>query len=125
MTEIRNTTRVVPNVAYSAADFARDAIQAFPELAWDLDEPEGIHITMGALWIAAREAIDDGNSGLFDRVAVFISNILAIPDADPEIENAIEISFLEHRVLMKSRKGRKAFKRLPDSIKKILERQEY
>ena len=125
MTEIRNTTRVVPNVGYSAAEFARDAIQAFPELSDDFDASEGIHITMGALWFAARGAIDDRNIGLFDRIAGFLSNLLNIPDADPEIENVIEISFLGYGVLMESRQGRIAFERLPDSIKQVLERQEY
>ncbi len=60
---------------------------------------------------------------LFDRIGLFLAEVLTKPNIDLEIENAVEISFLEYGVLMDSRKGRKAFSRLPDSIKNILARQ--
>ena len=118
-----NNQRAVPVTRYGAAKLVRDAIQSFPELSEELDESEGFHILIGVLWLAARTAIDDQNFELFDRIAVFISDRLSRSDFEPEFENAVEISFLEYSELVKTRKGRKAFKRLPDSIKRILERQ--
>jgi len=110
---------------YGGLEFTADVLREFPELNGELEDPDGIHIPMGVLCSVAEESIRSGDLSLFDRIARFVSLTLAKENLDPEIENAVEISFLEFQVLMESKNGRKAFARLPASIQQILQRQNY
>jgi len=75
---------------------------------------------MGVLARAARVAIEEDNAERFERIANFLNETLLIPNLDPEIDNAICISFLGAGELRATEAGRGAWHRLPPTIRERL-----
>jgi hypothetical protein len=97
------------------------AITRFPDLQVELEEwPGRIHLQMGALARAARIAISEDNAERFVGIVKFLDGILAIPNLDPEIDNAVWISFLSAAELRATEAGRGAWSRMPLSIRERL-----
>ena len=79
---------------YGAAAFAADARERLPPTTPAADLV-GVHATMAALADAARRAIATGDLPALRRLSAFVAAAAGRPDADPEIENAVAVSFLE------------------------------
>jgi len=108
-------------IAFGEPEFRVAAITRFPDLRDELEEWPGlIHLQMGALARAARIAISEDNAERFVGIVNFLDEILAIPDLDPEIDNAVWISFLSAAELRTTELGRGAWSRLPLSIRERL-----
>ena len=87
-----NKGQFIPGNGGSA--FEEEANERLPEI--DLSDCDGaIHLVMGRLAEASREAIGSGDLQLLRRLFEFIASAIERPDADREIENAVAISFLE------------------------------
>ena len=79
---------------YGGSAFEAEATGRLPEV--DLSGCDGaVHLVMGRLADAGREAITSGDLALLRRLLGFVTRAVERPDADREIENAVAISFLE------------------------------
>ena len=91
----------------------------FPEAVATIDESERglLHCEVGAILRYVEEQMDDGKAWYCERVFRFIESCLA--DADPELENAIRVSFIEDLALGKHSKDRYIIvkDRMPPSLR--------
>lgn len=107
---------------FGPRSFAAEASLRFPKLATRLaEEAELIHLQMGTLGTAAREAIENGDFVFLKNLSEFLEDVLVRPKLHPEIENAMTISFLAAAEFEKSTNGRQAWKTLPDHLKNTLQ----
>jgi hypothetical protein len=75
--------------------FIRMLASEFPEVASGISEYERglLHPEMGAFRRITEEAIDDGQLWIAEKYFHFLERVLR--EADPDVRNAIEVSFLE------------------------------
>lgn len=81
-----------------------------------------LHIEMSTFGRTTREAIDSGKLWLAERHFRFIADIW--PRADPELENAIDVSYVEELALSKATPQRHAAirERMPPQLRaKLIE----
>ena len=110
---------------YGNAEFSRDLIRQFPMLRVDLEEDAGLlHVQMGTLAAAVRQALTLGQIELPLRICQFLSETLNKPRAIPEIENAVAISFVEAREFRTTVTGRMVLDQMPKQVQQILLQQE-
>lgn len=110
---------------FGSRSFSAEASLSFPKLSLQLaEEPEDIHLQMGALGTAAREAIENGDLGFLQSLFEFLESVLVRPKLHPEIENAVAISFLAPIDFEKSETGRRAWKLLPNHLKDVLQKED-
>lgn len=76
-------------------DFIRQLQAEFPEVLAAISEYEGglLHCEVGVFRRLTEQAMDAGKAWLAERHFRFIERLL--PDAGPELANALEISYLE------------------------------
>ena len=80
---------------YTAEDFRRLSLAAFPEVQdWFEENKDLLHVQMGALASIAQRAKGDGDWGTYRRVIELAEKLYTNPDS--ELENALNVSFLEH-----------------------------
>ena len=80
--------------SYGGPTFEAEARERLPEI--DLSDCDrAVHLVMGRLAKAGREAIRSGDLQLLQRLFEFVASAAGRPDANGEIENAVVISFLE------------------------------
>src|SRR5262249_45865461 len=95
----------------------------FPEVISGVREDERgiLHCEMGAFRRASEEAIDQGKLWLAERYFRFLERVLG--DADDDLRNAVQISFLEDFALGEFTPARhQAVKgRMPRPLRKMLE----
>jgi hypothetical protein len=87
--------------AFSRRDFWAEVKERLPEVA-DRIEPwaDHVHIVMAELAEAARQAIPKQDRDFLGRLLALLDETVEKPGADPEIENAVAISFLTMDDLM-------------------------
>ena len=80
--------------SYGGSAFEAEAKERLQEV--DLSDCNGaIHLVMGRLAEAGREAIRSGDLPLLRQLTRFVAQALDRPNVDREIKNAVVISFLE------------------------------
>ena len=81
---------------YDAAAFSEEVIRRWGASFPGLEHDAGLlHCQMFGLAVAIRESFSNDRADLRDAILGFIEHLLERNDADPEIENAVAISFLE------------------------------
>jgi hypothetical protein len=95
----------------------------FPEVIPSIRRGERgiLHCEMGAFRRAAEEAIDRGQLWAAERYFRFLERLLA--EADDDVRNAVEVSFLEDFALgeFTPARHRAVKERMPRSLRKMLE----
>jgi len=82
-------------MAYDAEDFSRMAVTEFPELAEDFEEWSDLpHLKMGAFARITQAAKGDGDWEKYARCVRLADKLSA--DPSPDLENALNVSYLEH-----------------------------
>ena len=110
---------------YGNPEFSRDVMARFPELREALEEnAERLHVQMGTLASAVRSAIESGDQQFPVRVCAFLADAVEQPRANPEIENAVAISFVEAYELRESKIGQRVLAWMPERVRRILLEQE-
>ena len=110
---------------YGDEEFSRDVIRQFPTLRADLEENANLlHIQMGTLAGAVRQALSLGEVDLPLRICQFLDDTLSQPQAISEIENAVAISFVEAREFRDTVTGRVVLDQMPKRVQQILFEQE-
>ena len=110
---------------YDESDFARDALEAFPEFRELFDEdPTLLHIHMASLADIARQAIREERFDLAMRVVELVSIALEKPGVVREIANAVALSFVSAWELRKSVGGCRLLEEMPESVRAVLIEQE-
>lgn len=101
----------------------RDAVLArLPDLAEEVEGDDGIHWVMACLARATMTALEHGNEARARDILTFLDQLLDRRDLDPEIPNAVSISFLEPGSVRKSAPGRLLWESMPPRIRERLER---
>lgn len=84
---------------YAQLDFVADVLERVPEIEKHFDMPYqddvGLHIVFPALARLIRASAKEQNSDVLERAFGLVNEAIERDDADPEIENAAQISFLE------------------------------
>ena len=79
----------------TSEDFVRMALAEFPELAEEFEEwHDLLHLKMGAFSRIAQGAKGEGDWDKYNRCMHVTDELLR--DPDPDLENALNVSFLEH-----------------------------
>ena len=82
---------------YGTVEFSEEVVSKFSRYLPELeDDPEMLHTQMGYLADGIRNKL-----GCSNEILHFLEGLLQLNDADPEIENAIAISFIELSELSK------------------------
>lgn len=104
--------------------FSEEAIKQFPELTAELvRDAELLHVQMGTLASSARAAIERGDLAFLRRLFAFLEEVLSRPRLHPEIENAVEISFLLPADFEGSVVGKQMWQSLPEKLKNVLQQE--
>jgi hypothetical protein len=104
--------------AYGEQEFCADALSRFPQLTQV--RKAGIHLTVTELAAAARSALAEGDRLHLEQLFSFFNDVVERIDADVEIRNAIQISFLTPDDFA-TRKGEEAWTYLPPGLKKLIQ----
>ena len=109
-------------MSISHDDFIGMLGSEFPEVVAAIDQYQKglLHPEMGAFRRIVEEAIDGGRLWAAEKYLRFVDRVLS--DADPDVRNAIEVSFLEDFALGEFTRARhQAVKsRMPPRLKDIL-----
>jgi hypothetical protein len=82
-------------MAYGSEDFSRITLAEFPELAEDFEEwSDLLHLKMGAFARITQSAKGEGDWEKYQRCVQLADTFCA--DPSPELENALNVSYLEH-----------------------------
>ena len=105
-------------MAISSTDFAALAVAEFPELRPDIEDEVNrglVHCEVGALaqFVQAAKGRADWNT--YGRAMLFVDRLL--PEADPALENALYVSFLEH-IDFNGANGPRAWTQLSERLRK-------
>jgi hypothetical protein len=107
--------------AIGHAKFLELLTDEFPEVPQSFDEYRKglLHCEMGAFARMTEEAIDQGRFWQVEKYFRFIDRMRE--NATPEVENAIDVSYIEFLAFSEmSENRREAMKRMPKTIKAIL-----
>jgi hypothetical protein len=103
------------DVTYNAEDFSRMALAEFPELAEEFEEwSELLHLKMGAFARITQGAKGDGDWEKYDRCVRLADELFG--HTTPDLENALNVSFLEH-LDFEGPRGPRAWERLTPRLK--------
>ena len=105
---------------YAQVDFVADVLERVPEIEKYFDMPyqdDGLHILLPALARLIRASAKKQNSDVLERAFGLVNEAIERDDADPEIENAAQISFLEPPDVTLLR-DRGAWRRLSPELKR-------
>ncbi len=93
--------------------------ERFPEVIEAIDEYESglLHCEVAVLRRAMEKAMDEGRFWEVERYSGFVEQVLT--DADPAVENAIEVSFIEDFALgeFTKQRHRAVRERMPKSLR--------
>jgi hypothetical protein len=82
------------DMAYGSEDFSRMALTEFPELAEDFEEwSDLLHLKVGAFARITQAAKDEGDWEKYVRCIRLADQLTA--DPSPDLENALNVSYLE------------------------------
>ena len=105
---------------FGERSFLKAALERFPHLADDRDLEIGIHLSMAALARLAMGALRAGDTDAARAVVVFLGQVLDTPRLDPEIRNAVALSFVEVEELTTFQAGREFLDSMPQSVRGLL-----
>ena len=94
--------------------------ERFPDLASDLDDDDGIHLAVAALARYVMEKITANDIPRAASLLSYLDEILRWPDVDPEIENAVAISFVEPAELESTPSGRLVWDQMPPRLRHLM-----
>ncbi|HEU4754509.1 MAG TPA: hypothetical protein VFU47_15480 [Armatimonadota bacterium] len=102
--------------AFSAEDFVRMALAEFPELREEFEEDSGLlHLQMAAFARLAQRAKGQGDWETYGRCVRLADQLWR--RADPELLNALNVSFLEH-LDFEGPRGTRAWEILTPALRK-------
>ncbi len=79
----------------SGKEALNDILILFPQLAEEIEEDQGLlHLQIGTFSHLVQSFIDSGNSSEFSKACSLCIKLFS--SADPDLENALNVSFLEH-----------------------------
>ena len=79
----------------SGNDFINDLVQTFPDLKEEIEEWNGLlHVQMGVFARITQEAVEYGDISKIDQCFALAHRMFH--DADPELKNALYVSYLEN-----------------------------
>ena len=107
--------------AIDHARFLQMLTEEFPEGSQALEKYSRglLHCEMGAFAQLTEKAMDEGRFSRVEKHFNFIDRVRE--SASPEVENAIEVSYLEYLALSEVTDSRcKAIKRMPKTLRAIL-----
>lgn len=109
----------------SAHDVWRRIRADFPELEEAIEyDKDSVHMSLGELESFANQAIGRGDFLALERAYAFVYELASKPDSlHPDVQNAIQVSFLEGLNFGHARNGEKAKELLPAVLKGLWERQ--
>lgn len=101
----------------SGNDAATEVGKEFPELKDDLEKYRGmLHTQMGIWSYLAQRFIDIQDSENFQRICMVFLELFS--DASPELENALNVSFLENLSFENGERNRKwAYNAMPERMR--------
>jgi len=105
-------------MAIASTDFAALAVGEFPELRPDVEDEVNrglVHCEVGALAQFVQAAKGRADWSTYERAMRFVDRLLS--EADPALENALYVSFLEH-VDFNGSNGRRAWSHLSERLRK-------
>jgi hypothetical protein len=112
---IRKTLCIKEMTKLHRSDFLREAKALFPSLREDLNRQEGLlHLEMDVFYRFAQAAIDDGNRETTLKAFQFAERILR--HGNPDLVNAVTVSFLETLNLEDGKKARRWAKGLMPAL---------
>lgn len=96
----------------------------FPQLSEEIEEDDGLlHLQIGTFSHLAQSFIDSGNSVEFSKVCSLFAKLF--PSADSELENALNVSFLEHLDFIDGKCNRSwAYEAMPHEMRKAWDEME-
>ncbi len=105
-------------MAIASTAFAALAVAEFPELRADVEDEVNrglVHCEVGALaqFVQAAKARADWST--YQRAVQFVDGLLS--EADPALENALYVSFLEH-IDFNGVNGRRAWSHLSERLRR-------
>ena len=101
---------------YTETDFVRLALEAFPELREEFEYDEGLlHLQMHAFQRLTGRAIKGADWETFRRCVHLATELWE--RADPALENALNVSLLEH-LEFEGSNGREAWGRMTTALKR-------
>ena len=106
----------------SGTDAIDQIEKAFPEISEEIREDEGLlHLQIGEFSHLAQAFIDNENTISFSKMCELFESLFN--SASPELENALNVSFLEHLNFKDGKKNRKwAYNAMPPKMKKAWEK---
>ncbi len=96
---------------FGARALRERVLKAFPDLEPEIDEDDGVHLVMAALDRAIMGAARRADLLRARSILGFVDSLLERSDLDPEIPNAVCISFVEPAVLEESATGKQLWGR--------------
>ena len=120
MISLQNNKGMWQPVKFSAKEFRDVVINIFPEIEKNIDEGSGVHVIYGVLTERCQTAIKNGEFGKLKNLFEILDNVITLKDTDSEIENGIQISFLQLTDFADPKNGKSAFELLPQSLKQII-----
>ena len=105
---------------FRAPHFRRAVLAVLPELEPQLGADSEIHGIMATLERAVMDAIDGRDAARARAVGALLDALLERPDLDPEIPNAIAISFVVPEALQATTQGREVWQDMPERVRRLV-----
>lgn len=105
---------------FSNRQFRGAVLERFPELRSEVDDDDGIHVLMSILQRTIMEVIESGDLDQANAVLAFVDGLLDRRDLDPEIVNAVSISFVDPQVMRESVAGQNLWNQIPERVRRLL-----
>lgn len=108
----------------SGKEALNEILILFPQLSEEIEEDEGLlHLQIGTFSHLAQSFIDSGNSAEFGKVCSLFVKLF--PRADSALQNALNVSFLEHLDFVDSKCDRSlAYEAMPSEMRKAWDEME-
>jgi hypothetical protein len=95
-------------------------LAAFPDLTPQLDADVDIHGIVATLERAVMGALDVGDTARARAIGATLGTVLDRHDLDPDIPNAVAISFVEPDALQATTHGRQVWQDLPERVRQLI-----
>jgi len=106
---------------YDGFDLAHDAAARFLDLQDQLRSAENqVHLLMQAFATATVEAVRKSDLPTVLSIWSFLEKVLSNPQLDPELANAVRISFLNQNDLLINDSGKEALEKMPPRLRQLV-----
>ncbi|MDF1782142.1 MAG: hypothetical protein P1U67_12680 [Alcanivoracaceae bacterium] len=108
----------------SGKEALNEILIIFPQLSEEIEEDDGLlHLQIGTFSHLAQSFIDSENSSEFSKVCSLFVKLF--PGADSDLENALNVSFLEHLGFIDGKCNRSwAYDAMPREMRKAWDEME-